>query len=108
MTYAEKLRLPQWQRKRLEILNRDNFQCCACDSRTKELQVHHLIYSKRDPWDYPDHCYQTLCRDCHEVRGPIVEAAADALKLCLSKVPTPRMKQLADWVMREATEEVSL
>lgn len=21
-----------------------------------------------DPWDYPDHCYKTLCDECHERR----------------------------------------
>jgi len=29
-TYAEKLKHPLWQRKRLEILNRDGFKCAQC------------------------------------------------------------------------------
>jgi len=66
MTYSDKLKSPRWQRKRLEIMQRDNFKCCICDNVEKELNVHHLYYIKdTDPWDYDDECYVTLCVDCH-------------------------------------------
>jgi hypothetical protein len=66
-TYAEKLKDPRWQRKRLEILERDKFTCRFCRSTEKTLHVHHRIYLKgRQPWDYEDHVFATLCEDCHE------------------------------------------
>jgi hypothetical protein len=67
MTYAEKLKSPKWQKKRLEILERDKFTCCHCDDTEKNLQVHHKYYTKNsDPWDYPNDALITLCEDCHE------------------------------------------
>lgn len=66
-TYAEKLKHPLWQRKRLEILNRDGFKCRCCGNGEKTLHVHHLKYTRgRDPWDYPDASLVTLCEVCHE------------------------------------------
>ncbi len=64
MTYAEKLKSPMWQKKRLEIFNRDNFKCCLCSDEKTELQVHHLKYTG-EPWDAPNEDLQTLCCDCH-------------------------------------------
>jgi hypothetical protein len=67
MTYSEKLRHPKWQKKRLEVLNRDGFTCRNCWSGDKTLDVHHLIYLKgRDPWEYPLDHLLTLCHECHE------------------------------------------
>lgn len=67
MTYAEKLRDPRWQRKRLEVLQRDEFSCLACGDSESTLHVHHRLYLKRlEPWDYPNHLLQTLCEECHK------------------------------------------
>lgn len=64
--YAEKLRDPRWQKKRLEILNRDEFTCLACYSTTNELHVHHKTYRYGyEPWEYPNSVLQTLCKTCH-------------------------------------------
>jgi 5-methylcytosine-specific restriction endonuclease McrA len=70
-TYAELLKDPRWQRKRLEILNRDEWMC-MCGDTTTTLHVHHRYYVKgRDPWEYPDFCYVTLCETCHgALHGP--------------------------------------
>lgn len=66
--YAELLRSPMWQKKRLEIMQRDNFTCQHCGSTQKSLQVHHLWYSSlKKPWEYENDCYITLCEDCHEL-----------------------------------------
>lgn len=67
MTYAEKLKDPRWQKKRLEILNRDEFTCQYCFSQTETLHVHHLqyIYSK-EPWDYDNKFLITYCKKCHD------------------------------------------
>ena len=66
MTYFDKLKDPRWQKKRLKILERDEFTCQLCNSTDKTLNVHHLFYFKNhDPWDYLDTMLLTLCQDCH-------------------------------------------
>ena len=66
MTYSEKLQHPQWQKKRLEIMSRDGFQCVKCSSETNTLTVHHFYYvSGRMPWQYPMGSMATMCRKCH-------------------------------------------
>lgn len=68
MTYKEKLLDPRWQKKRLEILNRDEFTCQICKSKDNTLHIHHRRYIvDRDPWDYPEESLVTLCADCHEL-----------------------------------------
>lgn len=67
MTYAQKLKDPRWQKKRLLILNRDKFTCTNCGSEDKTLHIHHLVYENGgNPWDSPDDNLLTLCEDCHE------------------------------------------
>lgn len=66
-TYAEKLKDPRWQKKRLEILQRDKFECRFCSASDKELHVHHAFYMRgRQPWEYENTDLSTLCLDCHE------------------------------------------
>lgn len=68
MNYSEKLKDPRWQRKRLEVLSRDNFRCDLCRRDTKTLHVHHRYYTRGlEPWEYPDQVYRTLCEDCHSL-----------------------------------------
>ena len=65
--YIELLKDPRWQKKRLEIMQRDNFTCQHCGSTEKTLNVHHLLYSKGSkPWEYDNDNLITLCQDCHE------------------------------------------
>lgn len=66
MTYREKLKHPFWQKKRLEIMQRDNWSCKKCGSTVKTLNVHHLKYSGENPWNAPDSDLLTLCEDCHD------------------------------------------
>lgn len=64
--YSDKLKDPRWQKKRLEILQRDEWTCQNCFDKESTLHVHHKIY-KRDiePWDYPNYFLVTLCENCH-------------------------------------------
>jgi hypothetical protein len=72
MTYKEKLKDPRWQKKRLQIFERDEWACKMCCSTTKTLQVHHVRYYKNcDPWDYDDADLVTLCESCHEAEHGI-------------------------------------
>jgi hypothetical protein len=66
-SYAEKLRDPRWQKKRMEILERDGWACSKCGATDKTLHVHHKRYEAgRDPWDYPGDALAALCEQCHE------------------------------------------
>lgn len=65
--YNQKLKDPRWQKKRLEIFERDEWKCTACRSDKKSLNVHHLGYEKgKDPWEYPDVELVALCEPCHK------------------------------------------
>lgn len=67
MTYVEKLKDPRWQKKRLEILNRDEWKCRVCGDKTSTLHVHHLDYKNgKEPWDYNNDTFIAICEDCHE------------------------------------------
>lgn len=78
MTYKEKLLDPRWQKKRLEILNRDKFTCQKCGDDKRTLHVHHRRYfPKIEPWDIPNNCLVTLCDICHEGECCINDVIAD-------------------------------
>jgi 5-methylcytosine-specific restriction endonuclease McrA len=67
--YQQKLRLPQWQKRRLHVLERADWRCAICGSKDQELHVHHLEYNNgKEPWDYPDTNFLVVCRPCHEER----------------------------------------
>lgn len=66
LSYQDLLRHPKWQKKRLQILERDDFTCQYCGDKETELQIHHLKYYK-NPWDAKDEHLLTLCKDCHHL-----------------------------------------
>ena len=88
--YQKKLLDPRWQKRRLQIFERDNWACQLCGATTLTLHVHHKYYKLgADPWDYPDDALQTLCEPCHDNEhsdgsGPITES-----KLPVAKVARP-------------------
>lgn len=64
--YSEKLRDPRWQKKRLEILERDEWTCQLCFDTENTLNVHHKVYEKgKEPWDIDNNKLVTLCEQCH-------------------------------------------
>ena len=66
MKYSDKLKDPRWQKKRLQIFERDNFKCFLCGNSKITLNAHHVIYiDGYDPWDYKDELLVTLCEKCH-------------------------------------------
>jgi hypothetical protein len=64
-SYSEKLKHPKWQRKRLEVMQRDDFKCRLCRDDETMLHVHHLSY-EGEPWEVCDDELITLCHHCHE------------------------------------------
>lgn len=86
MSYQKKLQNPLWQKKRLEILQRDNFQCIQCGCDDKELHVHHRWYQfGKEIWDYPDSCFETLCFECHEYIEMCIKSATSDLQTMIRK-----------------------
>jgi len=73
LTYAEKLRDPRWQRLRLKIMERDGFACRRCGDTESTLHVHHGYYERGlEPWEYDQRTLHTLCENCHEQVGEIL------------------------------------
>lgn len=67
LDYKEQIKSPKWQKRRLEIMQRDSFTCQICGETEKQLHVHHTIYIPgREIWDYFDSNLITLCEDCHK------------------------------------------
>jgi hypothetical protein len=64
--YAQKLKDPRWQRKRLEALSDAEFSCSICGDADSTLHVHHRAYFKgREPWEYDVGQLQVVCESCH-------------------------------------------
>ena len=97
--YWKLLKDARWQRKRLEIMQRDNFTCIACGRSDKDegttLNVHHAYYIKGvKPWEYGNHLLTTRCSECHE------EMHEDQHRLLqgFSTLSTRQQKSLVDMV----------
>ena len=76
-SYAELLKDPRWQKKRLEIMQRDNFTCQLCGSKEKHLNVHHLYYNGyKAPWEYTNDAMLTVCDECHKFEHDKLNKAA--------------------------------
>ena len=63
--YSTKLKDPRWQKKRLQIMNRDKFKCKLCGDEETTLNVHHIEYTAEHIWDEPKENLITLCEHCH-------------------------------------------
>jgi hypothetical protein len=83
--YWEKLKDPRWQKKRLQILERDRFKCVICGASSKELHVHHKYYrSGFDPWEYGNDTLTTVCCDCHDTADCLrVDLALEVARLSI-------------------------
>lgn len=85
LTYFEKLKDPRWQKKRLEVFQRDNFTCLDCGSDKKTLTVHHCYYGKKEPWDVDLKFLMTVCNGCHDLRQDLEEDCKMALAIILAR-----------------------
>lgn len=63
--YSKKLRDPRWQKKRLQVLERDEWHCQLCYASEDTLHVHHKWYSG-EPWEVPAGALFAVCESCHE------------------------------------------
>jgi len=67
MNYAQQIKHPNWQKKRLEVLEASNFECENCGAKEEELHVHHPFYKRGAMiWQYENHELKCLCHKCHK------------------------------------------
>jgi hypothetical protein len=67
MNYAQQIKDPRWQKKRLEVLSDNNFECENCGSSKDTLNVHHPFYKRGAMiWEYGTDELQCLCEVCHK------------------------------------------
>jgi hypothetical protein len=64
LPYKEYLQTPEWQERRLRIIERDGHRCQVCNSPDR-LNVHHRDYTRRGYENDAD--LTTLCQKCHQV-----------------------------------------
>lgn len=93
MNYLEQLKHPNWQRKRLEIMQRDNYQCQSCGNKEVQLNVHHGYYDKYlYLWEYNNETLHTLCFPCHSETHSVLYV----LKESIGKLNTRCIYDLID------------
>ena len=67
MKYQDQLKSPKWQKLREKIFEKRKYTCEICQSKDKQLHLHHKQYVKgRKAWMYHEDLLQVLCNDCHE------------------------------------------
>lgn len=98
----EDYKSPSWQKKRLQILERDGWSCTFCKDAESPLQVHHRWYEPdRKLWDYPDIVFLTLCERCHNLGSkPKTELKVELDKI-ISKLSSNELKDILTsmWLM---------
>jgi len=81
--FAAQYKDARWQRKRLEIMERDKFTCHMCRKTADDgitLNVHHSRYIKgKKPWEYEKWLLTTLCEDCHRHQHGCKELILEAI-----------------------------
>ncbi len=93
MTYSEKIKDPRWQKKRLEIFNRDNWTCQICGDKESTLHIHHYDYSG-DPWEIENDYLKTLCENCHQYEHEYLNYARSSLEEQTKKLTSDCLFQL--------------
>lgn len=80
--YSELLRDPRWDKKRKEILYRDEYTCQSCGETNCELHVHHKYYKNGlFPWEYHDDALITFCAECHDIEHERIKSLPDRTDL---------------------------
>ena len=98
-SYFQKLLDPRWQKKRLEVLQDNEFTCESCMDTESTLHVHHKMYAKgRDPWDYELEQYSVLCESCHAEQH---SSSPDVFFEVMSRLPIagPFSKTEIAWIV---------
>lgn len=107
LNYADQLKHPNWQRKRLECLNSAGFACSCCGDTESMLHVHHKRYVKgRMAWEYGLDELEVLCGQCHS-DGHKYSETIDQI-LSTTKVPKLNVLELLIGFCFSETEDYGL
>lgn len=80
MTYQQQIKHPDWQRKRLEVLEINDYQCQMCAAKDQTLHVHHPYYRRGAMiWEYETVDLMCLCHKCHKETHAIDERIKKSL-----------------------------
>lgn len=94
--YSDKLKNPKWQKKRLEVFDRDKFSCKLCGDKETTLNVHHKKYIQgREPWEYENSELITLCEDCHKVVSIVSQSPVNGEPIAAYKYKLNSMDGIA-------------
>jgi hypothetical protein len=93
--FWELYKRPEWQKKRLEVMQASGFACSECFAKDKTLNVHHRFYKKGSkPWEYDTAELACLCETCHEIAS---EKLRDIRKL-VGDVPINAMDRVLGFI----------
>jgi hypothetical protein len=90
MTYAQKLKDPRWQKRRLHILEQRGWKCERCRDDRTTLHVHHKKY-RGQPWEALDHDLEVLCEPCHSGKHGKANSTKRFSVYCAGKIG------ISDW-----------
>lgn len=80
-----------WQKKRNEIVNRDNNECERCKGKGKYSKaecVHHIVPVKENPYlALEESNLISLCNDCHNLEHP--EKLSEMIRMNKKEPITP-------------------
>jgi len=103
--FFENYRDPRWQKKRLEVMERDGFGCVNCGERGRELHVNHKFYRDQlKPWEYENCELETLCDNCHKR----ATAAQRELRSDLCLLSSAHLNELRGHVLGMVLEDDSV
>ena len=78
--FSDQYKHPNWQKKRLEMLEKSGFSCSRCEDSESQLHVHHKHYVKgRKVWDYDECELQVLCDKCHKEQHELTDLFSEVL-----------------------------
>jgi len=82
-SYVDQYNDHRWQKKRLEIIERENYICQYCHSQGNELRVHHTYYDKnKKVWEYDNDTLLCLCQRCHSDLHEFLENINRLVSFC--------------------------
>ncbi len=100
--FFEQYKRPEWQKKRLEVMNLAGFACQNCGDEEKTLNVHHKFYVKgRKVWEYDADDLECLCEPCHEY----VHSLRDDLKQLYGTLSVTSLEQILGYARTIAVED---
>ena len=78
MAKIDEYKHPQWQKKRLETLERFRYSCAVCGATESTLHIHHKRYATgKKVWECENRDLIALCEGCHKDVEDLVKFARE-------------------------------